>query len=227
MLRNMILSPEQDRSGRWRFGLLFAYLGMMWLVFGIDRLLETDVTTAFGVVPRTVDGLEGLIGAPFFHADLEHIVGNTSALLLLGLIVLLRGANQFLIVVMICTLVSGAGMWLFGEPNSVHFGASGVVFGFIAFLLFRSVFDRRLGSFVVTALVAVLFGATIGWAAIPEKGISWIGHVSGFVGGLIAARFLRPRTLATTLVEDALETVNDESQGNVRRWRPARTQPVE
>src|SRR5947199_5850300 len=89
--------------------------------------------------------------------------------------------------------MSSTGTSTSGEEHANDFGASVIVLGFIAFLLFRSAFDRRLSSLIITIIVAGLYGTAVGTSLIPEEGISWSGHFFGFLGGFVAAR-LRYRT---------------------------------
>lgn len=174
-------------------GLLISFVGVMWLVVAFDWLTGDLPLGAYGIIPRSSSGLAGILAAPFLHGGLEHLLANTIPLVVLGLLILARGANQFLIVGQISILVAGAGTWLFGSSGGHHIGASGIVFGFIGFLLFRSVFDRRASSFVITGIVAIAFGATMLSSLVPAEGISWSGHFFGLVGGIAAAFYLRPK----------------------------------
>ena len=132
---------------------LGGFLGAMWFVRVLDVLMPGYGSAAgHGVVPRTWDGLEGIPVAPFIHADFEHLVANTLPLLILGGLVLLRGVREFLFVVGTSALIGGVGTWLFGTGNSQHIGASGVVFGLFGYLLFRTAFDRRWSSALITAV---------------------------------------------------------------------------
>ncbi len=174
---------------------LGGFVGAMWFVRLLDMLVPGYGSAAgHGVVPRTWNGLEGIPVAPFIHADLEHLIANTLPLLILGGLVLLRGVREFLFVVLTSALVAGLGTWLFGTGNSQHIGASGVVFGLFGYLLFRTAFDRRWSSALITVLVAVGYGMSMAWSLVPEDGISWSAHFFGFVGGFLAARWRYPRT---------------------------------
>ena len=178
---------------------LGGFLGAMWFVRVLDVLMPGYGSAAgHGVVPRTWDGLEGIPVAPFIHADFEHLVANTLPLLILGGLVLLRGVREFLFVVGTSALIGGVGTWLFGTGNSQHIGASGVVFGLFGYLLFRTAFDRRWSSALITVLVAAGYGTAMAWSLVPEDGISWSGHFFGFVGGFLAARWRYPRRSAAT-----------------------------
>jgi len=175
-----------------RITVLLVFIGVMWLVRGIDMLLaQGRFAGAYGIIPRTWDGLEGILTAPFIHANFDHLLSNTVPLLILGALILLRGVPEFLFVTGVSMLVGGFGTWLFGGSGA-HIGASGVVFGYFGYLVFRTAFDRRVSSAVITLAVAALYASAMGYSLIPAVGISWSGHFFGFVGGVVAARLRYP-----------------------------------
>lgn len=166
----------------------------MWLVWMVDWITPGSSSIAgHGIVPRTWVGLEGIPAAPFIHANVQHLLANTIPLIVLGVIVLLRGAWELMFVVITTVIVGGMGTWLFGEGNAQHIGASGVVFGLFGYLLFRTVFDRRWTSALITLAVAVFYGTAMLSSLIPRADISWSGHFFGFIGGFLAARWRYPR----------------------------------
>jgi membrane associated rhomboid family serine protease len=117
-------------------------------------------------------------------------MGNTLPFLVLGWLIMLRNTHDFLRVTLVVGLASGLGTWLFGSPGS-HIGASGVIFGYLGYLLLRGFFERRLGSISLSVLVGTLYGSMI-WGILPlQQGISWEGHLFGFLGGVLAARRLK------------------------------------
>ena len=126
-------------------------------------------------------------------------------LVILGALILLRGVPEFVFVTGVSMLVAGLGTWLFGV-RAVHIGASGIVFGYFGYLVFRTVFDRRISSAVITLVVAALYASAIGYSLIPAAGISWSGHFFGFVGGLLAARLRYPGSAPRELPSNAQPT---------------------
>lgn len=166
----------------------------MWLVWAADFVWPG--TIGHGIVPRTAYGISGIVMAPFIHANLQHLLANTIPFILLGAVILLRGARAFLFVAVVSAIVSGAGTWLFGRPNTHHIGASGVVFGFFGYLLLRAVYDRRISSALIAVAVVVVYGAAFLTSLMPASGISWTGHVFGFIGGGVSARLRYGRPLA-------------------------------
>jgi membrane associated rhomboid family serine protease len=177
-----------------RAATLGGLIAVMWFLRILDALVPGSGSAAgHGIIPRSWIGLEGIPVAPFIHIDFEHLLANSVPLMILGALVLLRGVMEFLFVVLASVLVGGIGTWLFGAGDAQHVGASGIVFGLFGYLIFRTAFDRRLSSAVITVIVAVAYGTAMAWSIIPEEGISWSGHFFGFIGGLLAARWRYPR----------------------------------
>lgn len=165
----------------------------MWIVRVADTFRADGTSIAgVGVIPRSAQHPLGILTAPFIHANWPHLIANTVPLLILGAIVLLGGIADFLFVTIVCAVVGGAGTWLFGESAN-HIGASGIIFGYVGFLLVRPFFDRRFWSLLITLIVASLYGAMLFTSAMPRAGISWSAHFFGFLGGIVAASLLRRR----------------------------------
>ena len=169
-----------------RSSLLLGSTASAWIVFAVDLVWPGDI--GHGIVPRTIYGLTGIVMAPFLHANLQHLLANTVPFVILGAVILLRGARAFTTVVIVSALIAGLGTWLFGTPGTMHIGASGVVFGFFGYLLSRALYDRRVSSLLIALVVAVLYGGSLLMSIIPAQGISWTGHLFGFLGGVTAAR---------------------------------------
>lgn len=165
----------------------------MWFAWLLDFIAGRPGSAAgIGIVPRSWAGFDGIFVAPFIHGDLDHLVSNSLPILVLGALILLRGVAEFAFVVLVSGLVSGLGTWVFGSGNAQHIGASGVLFGFFGYLVFRAAFDRRLSSALVTLAVAFAYGTAFAYSLIPEESVSWSGHFFGFVGGFLAARMRYP-----------------------------------
>ncbi|SRR5581483_4643769 len=172
---------------------LFLFVGAMWGVRIADSFRHDGGSIAgTGVLPRTSGHFLGILTAPFIHANWDHLIANTVPLLILGALILLDGIGDFLFVTIVCTLVAGAGIWLFGS-HANHIGASGIVFGYVGYLLFRPAFDRRLMSLLITLIVGSLYGVMLLLSVVPKAGISWTAHFFGFAGGIVAAAALRAR----------------------------------
>ena len=143
---------------------------------------------AFGLVPRTLHGLFGILTSPVLHASFAHLSANLIAFLVLGTLVIIDGLNRFIAVSVIVILLGGALVWLFGF-SGVHVGASGWVFGLWAYLLSRAWFHRSWSNLITAGVVAVLYGGLI-FGFLPRQGVSFEGHLFGAFAGFIAAKVL-------------------------------------
>lgn len=165
-------------------------IAVLWTVYLVNLLLAGSLLR-YGVIPRSEIGLRGVIFAPFLHVNLAHIVANTVPFLILGWLVTLRDPRHFLTVTAMAMLGSGIMAWLFGAPGTVHVGASGVVFGYLGFLMLSGWFDRSIGAIVMSVVVTVLWGGLVFGVMPGLPGVSWQGHLGGFIGGILAARHYR------------------------------------
>ena len=179
--------------------ILGGFVALIWVLEFIDLFVFRGYLNLYGIRPRTMLGLRGILFAPFLHGSISHLMANTVPFLMLGWFVMLREISDFFIVSVITILASGLGVWLFGAPNSIHIGASGLVFGYFGFLLLRGYFERSFSSIVFSLIVGLLYGGLI-WGVLPIRyGISWEGHLFGFLGGVLAARLLARRRTRTKL----------------------------
>ena len=170
----------------WILGLII----VIWLVFIADIFLPLE---QLGLIPRDMGGLVGIVSMHFLHGSWYHLLSNTVPLL--GLLVLLAGskANSASIVVAIC-LIGGGVLWLIGRP-SLHIGASLLVFGLASFLLVAGFIEKRPLPLIISGIVMLIYGTSILRGILPfAPGVSWEGHISGLVGGVIAAFILIPKT---------------------------------
>ncbi|MEQ9237639.1 rhomboid family intramembrane serine protease [Coleofasciculus sp. E2-BRE-01] len=172
--------------------ILGGLVAAMWGLELIDLVIFQGALDGYGILPRTIIGLRGILFAPFLHGGLPHLIANTIPFLTLGWFVMLQKTSDFFIVTAITMVVSGLGVWLIGSPG-VHIGASGLVFGYLGFLLLRGYFQRNIPSILLSLIVGFLYGGAI-WGVLPTvPGVSWEGHLFGFIGGIIAARLLSQR----------------------------------
>jgi membrane associated rhomboid family serine protease len=164
---------------------------LMWLSEVVDQLVGG--LDALGIEPRSVDGLSGVLLAPFLHLGFGHLVSNTLPFLAMGALIALSGLRRVLAVTAIVMLVSGLGTWLVAPQSTVHLGASGIVFGYATYLIARGLFDRRWYYLATGLLVALLYGTSLLFGLLPRAGVSWQAHLFGALGGLLAARVLARR----------------------------------
>jgi membrane associated rhomboid family serine protease len=169
--------------------LLVALVGVMWLSEIIDTALHGQLDQ-YGIIARDPQGLVGIITAPFLHLGFGHLISNTLPLVTLGLIIAVSGARRLFAVTAMVVVIGGFGTWLISPPNTITIGASGLVFGYAAYLITRGLFNRRLGQVLIGIVVVVVWGSALLGGLLPQDGISWQGHLFGGISGILAAWFL-------------------------------------
>jgi len=163
---------------------------------GLDR---------FGILPRQINGLPGVVLAPLLHVHFQHLAANTLPLLVLASLMLLEGARRFWISIAVIVLVSGSIVWLFGAAGSVYLGSSNVVYGCFGYVLMRAWVTRSPTWIGVGIAVLLLYGG-LGSALLTLKdGVSWLGHTAGMLAGMFAAdRMHRGRSTDTKTSSQSL-----------------------
>jgi len=177
---------EKEREG---IQLLLVIVAVMWLVEVINAI-DSQQLDNDGIYPRSVAHLWGIFTAPFLHAGFPHLISNTIPLVFMGVFIALKGAARLAVVTAIVVVIGGLGTWLIGPSHSVTVGASGLVFGYASYLLARGFFDRNTMELLVGVVVIAVWGGALLSSLVPHYGISWQGHVSGAVGGVVAAWWL-------------------------------------
>jgi membrane associated rhomboid family serine protease len=159
------------------------YLGIMW---ALEMFFpEFDY---FGIRPGVEGiGMLGIITSPFLHGDPQHLIGNTVGYLPLATLTIFKAPGKFNYNFWVISVIEGFGVWFFGQPGSNHIGASGVIYGFFGFCLLSAVFRLDFPNLVCAVITWVIFQGLIG-GMLPSvaQGISWEGHLAGFIGGAIA-----------------------------------------
>lgn len=166
--------------------------GSIWAAFLLDWALPGSAFDSFGLVPRTREGAIGIVGMPFIHADWAHLTGNSVPLLVLSFFLVTVGRQWGTVATIV--LLNGLLLWTFGRGNVAHGGASGLVYGLAGFLLALGLVEKRFWPALVGAGVALAYGGALMSGILPnQRGISWDGHLTGAVAGmLVAARSRRP-----------------------------------
>ena len=176
------LIARLDDGLSWLVGLVV----LIWAIVVLNLLFGNSLIQ-FGILPRTIVGLRGLLFAPFLHSGLPHAIANTVPLLVLGGLVFARGKGAFVRAWIVIALVGGGLTWLLGRP-ALHVGASGIIFGFLGFLVAGAWLERRTLPILLGLAAAVLYGGAL-WGLLPlMPGVSWESHLFGFIGGGVAAR---------------------------------------
>jgi membrane associated rhomboid family serine protease len=167
------------------------FLAVIWVLQVANWADGYRLDSEFGILPEHVSRLGDIFTAPLLHFSWQHIEGNSVPLFVLGVLAAYRSIGRFLLVSLIVVLTSGLAVWLFQPSNELTVGASGLIFGYFGYVLVRGFFDRSLVDIGVGLAAGVLYW-TILQVAIPgTPGVSWIGHLGGLVGGVLAAWLLR------------------------------------
>jgi len=163
-----------------------SFLVVIWVLMLVNALSNYRLT-GYGVEPREIEGLRGIIVAPFLHVDFSHLLANTPACAVLLFLIALSGQKAVWVSSVCTVIVGGVGIWLTGPENSVHVGASILIYGWVAFLVLRGFFVRSFGQIALGVVVALIY-AGLFWGLFPgNPGVSWQGHLFGAVGGAVAA----------------------------------------
>jgi membrane associated rhomboid family serine protease len=170
------------------------FLALIWALQVFNWADGYRLDADFSILPMHLSRLPDIFTAPFLHFSWQHIEGNSLPLFVLGVLAAYRSLARFLVVSLIVLVTSGLAVWLFQSGNEPTVGASGLIFGYFGYVLVRGFLDRNMVDIFVGAVAGVLYW-TILQVAIPgTPGVSWIGHLGGLAGGVIAAWVVRTRT---------------------------------
>ena len=176
---------------------ILSFVALLYVVEAFDQL-DGHRWDDNGIRPLETDGLWGILFAPLLHANWAHLAANTGPALVLGFLVALAGLSRFVWATAIIWIVGGFGTWLIGNMGSAcgetdHIGASGLIFGWLTFLLVFGFFIRSGWQIVIGLVVMVVYGGVL-WGAVPVLnvcgGVSWQGHLCGGIAGVLAAYLL-------------------------------------
>ncbi|WP_200799492.1 rhomboid family intramembrane serine protease [Williamsia sterculiae] len=184
--------PRGDSTRLWVRSLIVivAFVAVLYVVEAVDAATNFRLDDD-GIRARDVDGLDGILWAPLLHAGWDHLAANTGPAVVLGFLVLL--ARRFLLATVTVWVISGAGVWLFAPANSITVGLSGVIFGWLTFLLLRGIFNRSGWQILIGVVIFLLYGGVL-WGVLPaQESVSWQAHLFGAIGGVVAAWLLRRR----------------------------------
>lgn len=157
-------------------------VGIIITIFVIDFIIPIDFIL-FGIYPRSLTGLLGIPFSPFLHGNLPHLLSNIFPLLLLGMLVRSSGHAHFLKSTTILIGLSGLFTWLLSANPVV--GASGLVFAYWTYIITSAVMERTLRTLLIAGITLLLYGSLIFSLASFHEGVSWAGHFSGAVAGVI------------------------------------------
>jgi len=167
------------------------FLAVIWVLQVVNWADGYRLDSEFGILPEHVSRLGEIFSAPFLHFSWQHIEGNSVPLFVLGVLAAYRSIPRFLLLTLIVAVTSGMAVWLFQSSNELTVGASGLIFGYFGYVLLRGFIDRSLVDIGVGLVAGALYWTILEVAIPGTPGVSWIGHVGGLVGGILAAWVLR------------------------------------
>ena len=160
-----------------------------WLVFLVNNVMWGGSLDRYGIAPRQVSSLPGIIFAPFLHGSYRHLAANTLPLLILGAIICGRGRGEFVVVTVIGILLGGGLTWLFAR-SAHHIGASGLIFCYFGYLASLAWFNRTFGTLLLSVVCIVGYGGLVRGIVPTSSGISWESHLAGLIAGVVLAWFM-------------------------------------
>jgi membrane associated rhomboid family serine protease len=146
-------------------------------------LASQKTAKELAIVPREASGLIGIVTAPFIHANFAHLIANLPPFLVLGALILRRGDTAFLEVALTIALVQGLVLWLCGR-RAAHMGMSGVIFGFLGWLIAVAFLTRATDDVLIAGGVMIFYGGMLAGVAPARNGTSWEGHLFGLIVGI-------------------------------------------
>ena len=181
-----------------RTAALVAFVALLWAIHLVNWIIGYGLNPAFGLIPRHVSGLDGVIAMPLLHGSFAHLMANTPPLLVMGGLLVATTTRGLLSVNAVVIGLGGGLVWLFGS-SAIHIGASGLVFGWYGFLVARGLVDRSPITLGAALVVGVLYGSIL-WGVLPgQPGVSWEAHLFGVIAGAGAAFLIRTHVHAPRL----------------------------
>jgi membrane associated rhomboid family serine protease len=193
------------------FVAMCAVVPVLALIELVDQRLGGALDSFAGIHPKRIWGLDGIFLAPLVHDGFPHLLANSAPLIILGTFVLAGGTRRFLLATLLIAATSGLAVWFLTPANYLVLGASGVIFGWLGFLLMRGIVERSLWNLGVALVAGLLYGWQLVALLPSDQRVSWQGHLFGFIGGLAGAVLFRRRRAETAPA--TLETTEFDHDG--------------
>ena len=171
---------------------MVAFLAILWLLQVANVADHYQLSTSYGIRPRDVRSLPDILSAPFLHMSWTHIEGNSGPLFIFGFLAAYRGVVRFLGLTALVIIASGLAAWFFSANGDIGVGASGVVFGYLGYILVRGFFDRHGIDIMIGAVMALCFAYQF-TVLVPRAHIGWQAHIGGLVAGVVGGWVFRDR----------------------------------
>ncbi|MFO7827110.1 MAG: rhomboid family intramembrane serine protease [Bacteroidales bacterium] len=194
----------------------FIFPGLFLLIIWIIKIVEVTLKLDFtflGIFPLRAKGLIGIITAPLVHSDFEHLTANSLPILILGVGLFYFYRKIAFKVFFLIYFIANIWIW-FGARHAYHIGASGLIYGFAAFLFFSGVIRKNINLMAISLLVVFLYGSLV-WGLLPiQPHVSWESHLMGAIAGLVLAFYYRDqgpkRKIYSWELEDDYDEWDDE-----------------
>jgi membrane associated rhomboid family serine protease len=161
-------------------------VALCWLVYAVNNLVWGGHLSQYGIIPRRLGSLPGIMWGPFLHASFHHLVANTVPLLILGGLICLQSSSEFVMITVAGTLLTGGLTWIFAR-NASHIGASGLIFCFFGYLASMAYFRRTLGTLILSVVCLLAYGGIVKGILPTSTPVSWESHIAGLASGIILA----------------------------------------
>ena len=171
---------------------MVGFLALLWIIQLVNVADHYQLTQDYGIKPRDLGSVPYILTAPFLHVSWTHIESNSGPLFIFGFLAAYRGVVRFLGLTALVILVSGLAAWFTGSPGTVGVGASGVVFGYLGYILVRGFFDRHAIDIMIGAVMALCFAYQF-TVLLPHAGIGWQAHIGGLAAGVVGGWIFRDR----------------------------------
>jgi membrane associated rhomboid family serine protease len=172
---------------------MVGFLAVLWIIQLINWADAYHLVFRYGIRPRDVTSLPYILTAPFLHLSWTHIESNSGPLFIFGFLAAYRGVVRFAWLTALVVVTSGLAAWFFGATGTIGAGASGVVFGYLGYILVRGFFDRHGIDIMIAAVMALCFAYQF-TVLLPKAGIGWQDHIGGLVGGVAGGWLFRDRS---------------------------------
>jgi len=185
---SLIVSQTQNN-----LNILGIILLIPWIMFLITHFINSKLLL-FGIIPRSIAGLPGILFAPLLHANFNHLFFNTIPLIVLSNFILIEGLGYYLIITLMITVLSGLAIWCFAKPG-LHIGASALITGYWGFLV-SNIYQNGSLTTIILGLLSLYYFAGIFLGIFPsQKGVSWEGHLFGLLAGFATSYLLHAYTM--------------------------------
>lgn len=191
-MANQPRPSQHTRRAQLKRGLLYAagYVGVIWLVHLISLVIFGGNLVYFGIHPLEPASLPHIFTSPILHVNFEHLISNTLPGAIFAFLIGCSGHRVFWEVTAFVVMIGGLGTWLFGGPGTNHVGASMLVYGWLAYLLVRGIFNRSGGQIAIGVVLGLMYSGLV-WGVLPiDEGISWQAHLFGAIGGIASGMII-------------------------------------